>query len=381
MGMKRLLHVISNLDVGGAERMLTQLTTAPGGWAEETVVVSLLPGGFHADILRRAGVRVVELNFRTPMGVLSGIRTLVREIRDFRPAVVQGWMYHGDLLGWLGLALSGRRRQTGLIWSIRCSDMDLSRYGRALRAVIRACAWLSDRPDLVTANSAAGMRAHEALGYRPRRTEIVPNGIDVERYAPDPHMRMQVRAELGIPADAVVVAHVARVDPMKDHEGFLQAMRAVPDVHALLIGRGTETLPNAANLHRLGTRSDVARLLTAADAIVSSSAFGEGFSNAIAEGMACALPAIATDVGDARDIIGDTGVVVPPRAPEALVAAIRAFAGQSAEQRGDMGQRARSRIVDNFTLERAVARFAAAYETARRQDGLSGGDTPRSDRR
>lgn len=264
MSARRLLHVISNLGVGGAERMLTQLTTAPGGWAEETVVVSLLPGGFHADILRRAGVRVVELNFRTPVGVLGGIRALAHEIRDFRPAVVQGWMYHGDLLALIGLALSGRRRQTALIWSIRCSDMDLSRYSFGLRAVIRACAALSRRPDLVTANSAAGMRAHEALGYRPQQTEIVPNGVDVARYAPDPQARALMRAELGIPVDAVVVAHVARVDPMKDHESFLRAMRAVPDVHALLIGRGTEDLADAPNLHRLGTRSDVPALLAAA---------------------------------------------------------------------------------------------------------------------
>lgn len=363
MSARRLLHVISNLGVGGAERMLTQLTTAPGGWAEETVVVSLLPGGFHADILRRAGVRVVELNFRTPVGVLRGIRALAHEIRDFRPAVVQGWMYHGDLLALIGLALSGRRRQTALIWSIRCSDMDLSRYSFGLRAVIRACAALSRRPDLVTANSAAGMRAHEALGYRPQRTEIVPNGVDVARYAPDPQARALVRKELGIPSDAVVVAHVARVDPMKDHKGFLAAMKVMPHVHALLIGRGTESLPDAANLSRLGVRSDVPHLLAAADAVVSSSAFGEGFSNALTEGMACALPAITTDVGDARDIVGDAGFVVPARAPEALAAAIRGYAAKPADERASLGQRARARIVENFTLERAVARFGAAYDS------------------
>jgi glycosyltransferase involved in cell wall biosynthesis len=329
------------------------------------VVVSLLPGGFHADVLRRVGIRVVELNFGSVPGMLAGVLELARTLRSFQPTVVQGWMYHGDLLGWLGLALSGRRRRTGLIWSIRCSDMDLDRYGTGLRAVIRTCAWLSGRPDLVTANSAAGMRAHQALGYRPQRIDIIPNGVDVARYAPDPQMRAQMRAELGIPDDAVVVAHVARVDPMKDHESFLSAMSAAPDVHALVVGRGTDQLAGAANIHLLGARSDVPRLLAAADAIVSSSAFGEGFSNALAEGMACALPAIATDVGDARELIADTGFVVPPRAPDALAAAIRDFAAQPAEQRALLGQRARDRIVQNFTLERAVARFAAAYDAVR----------------
>jgi glycosyltransferase involved in cell wall biosynthesis len=359
---RRLLHVISNLDVGGAERMLTQLATARGGWAADTVVVSLLPGGFHADVLRGAGIRVIELNFRTAAGIVGGVLELVRTIRRFRPAVVQGWMYHGDLLAWLGLVLAGRRRHSRLIWSIRCSDMDLDRYGTALRAVVRICALLSSRPDLVTANSAAGMRVHAALGYRPRRTEIIPNGIDVARFKPDAEHRLAVRRELGIAEQAVVVAHVARVDPMKDHDGFLAAMAALPDVHAILIGRGTEQLAGAPNLHRLGHRSDVPRLLAAADAIVSSSAFGEGFSNAVAEGMACGLPAIATDVGDAREIIGDAGIVVPPRAPDALAAAMRSFADQPWDHRAALGQRARARICETFTIEQALARFSSAYQ-------------------
>lgn len=360
---RRLLHVITALDVGGAERMLFQLATAPGGWADETLVVSLLPGGFHAAALRNAGVRVIELNFRGVLGPAAGVIELARIIRRFQPSMVQGWMYHGDLLAWLGLALSGRRRRTGLLWSIRCSDMDLSRYGAGLRAVVRACARLSARPDLVTVNSAAGLRAHMSLGYRPRRTDVIPNGVDVDAFKPDPDARRAVRAELGIAENVLLLAHVARVDPMKDHEGFLAAMASLPDLHAMLIGRGTEHLPAAPNLHRLGGRADVAHLLAAADMIVSSSAFGEGFSNALAEGMACGLPAVTTEVGDAREIVGDAGLLVRSRSPQALAAAIRAIADRPADARAHLARMARARIVDNFSLTRAVERFASAYES------------------
>src|SRR5262249_35104087 len=159
--------------------------------------------------------------------------------------------------------------------------------------------------------SAAGMESHRALGYRPARSEIVPNGIEVERYKPDAAARANVRRELGIADNAMVLAHVARVDPMKDHAGFLRAMAQLPDVQALLVAAGTEELAATPSVHRLGRRADVPRLLAAADIVVSSSAFGEGFSNAIAEGMACGLPPVATDVGDARIIIGSTGLVVP----------------------------------------------------------------------
>ena len=146
---------------------------------------------------------------------------------------------------------------------------------------------------------------------------MIANGIDVDRFKPDAAACAAVRSELGLAAEAIVLAHVARVDPMKDHHSFLAAMAELPELRALLIGAGTDILPEAHNVIRLGRRNDVARLLAGADIIVSSSAFGEGFSNAIAEGMACGLPAVATAVGDVGAIVADTGIIVPPRAPQA----------------------------------------------------------------
>jgi glycosyltransferase involved in cell wall biosynthesis len=192
---------------------------------------------------------------------------------------------------------------------------------------------------------------------------VITNGIEVERFKLDGAARAALRLELGIAADAVVLAHVARVDPMKDHAGLRSALMQLPDVTALLIGRGTEQLPAAPNMHRLGRRDDVERLLAAADIVVSSSAFGEGFANVLAEGMACGLPAVATDVGDARAIVGDSGLIVPPRDPGALAAAIRTLADESAAVRSERGARARARIVENFAMNRAVGRFAELYRS------------------
>lgn len=361
MRPRRILHVITDLYVGGAEAMLTRLVVAKPGVADQSAVVSLLPDGFFADHLRAAGIPVMELNFRKPFGIVAGMVGLARLIRATKPDVVQGWMYHGDLAALLALILAGRRRSTRLAWNIRCSSLDFAEYGRALRLVVRACAALSSAPDLIIANSAAGMEAHCRLGYRPRRAEVLPNGIDIERYKPDPLARAVVRSELGIPAHTFVLAHVARLDPMKDHQGFLRAMAELPDVHALMVGAGTESLAPASNLHRLGRRDDLPRLLAAADAVVVASAFGEGFSNALAEGMACGLPPIATDVGDAAVIVGDTGAIIPPRDPAALVNAIRALIAESQDQRAERGARARNRIARNFSLEQARQRFAELY--------------------
>jgi glycosyltransferase involved in cell wall biosynthesis len=358
---RKILYVTAGLRGGGAEAMLARLATARPGVADEITIASLLPAEANVARLGAGGVTVVELRFDKIVGIAAGLFRLARLIAETRPDIVQGWMYHGDLAALVALVLSGRRGQTRLIWSIRCSAMDWRDYGPGLALVVKACVVLSRSPDVVTANSAAGLKSHLALGYRPRRAEVVANGIDVDEFRPDAVARRAARRELGIPDDATVLAHVARIDAMKDHGSFLAAMAALPDLSALLVGAGTENLPAAGNVLRLGRRHDVARLFAAADFVVSSSRFGEGFSNALAEGMACGLPAVATDVGDAKLIIGDTGLVVPPESPDALAAAIRTLAAESATARAERGSKARARIVENFAMRHAIERYVDLY--------------------
>src|SRR4030095_3069665 len=123
------------------------------------------------------------------------------------------------------------------------------------------------------------------------------NGIDIDEFRPDAAARRAVRTELGIADDAIVLVHVARVDAMKDHGSFLAAMAELPDFSAVLTRAGAATLPAAPNVLRLGRRHDVARLFAAADFAVSSSRRGEGFSNVLAEGMACGVAAAAAACG------------------------------------------------------------------------------------
>jgi glycosyltransferase involved in cell wall biosynthesis len=361
---RKVLYVSTDLFIGGgAEGMLVRLVTAEPRLADEITVVSLLRGESYAERLRAAGVTVVELDFGSAAGIVSGLRRLAKLMADTEPDIVQGWMYHGDLAALIALVLSGRRKRTPLVWGIRCSEVDLSRYGVGLRLVVRACIALSRLPDAVTANSSAGLKSHLRLGYRPRRAQVIPNGIEVDRFKPSSAARVAQRSALGIPADAIVIAHVARVDPMKDHAGLRTALTELPEVTALLIGRGTENLPPMPNVHRLGRRDDVERWLAAADIVVSSSAFGEGFANVLAEGMACGLPAVATDVGDARAIVGESGLVVPARDPRALAAAIRTLASESAAARSERGAHARAHIIEKFAMSRAVERFGEFYRS------------------
>lgn len=329
------------------------------------IVVSLTEGGPNAPVLEGLGARVVTLAPRGLAGAPASILALARLIRRERPAVVQGWLYHGDLFAALAHRLAGAPRRILLAWGLRNSDIDHARYGRLLSIGARLSRW----PGLVVSNSRAGVDFHLAQGYRPRRVAVIANGIDTHRFRPDSPTRRAVRAELGLAEGALVAIHAARVDPMKDHAGLLAAAAQVPQIAFLLVGAGTEALELPANARALGRRDDPERIAAAGDIVVSSSAFGEGFSNALAEGMAAGLVPVATDVGDARLILGPGGRCVPPSDPAALALALRRIAHMSGGERVAAGAAARARIETAFGVEAMAARFLEAW-------GIAGAELP-----
>jgi glycosyltransferase involved in cell wall biosynthesis len=289
--------------------------------------------------------------------IVSAFGVLVRTVKGLKPKILQGWMYHGNTAATLAHYVCGGRSARKLAWNLRASNMDAARYGRTLRLG----ALLSGLPEMIIINSEAGAAFHRSHGFHDSRFCVIDNGVDTEKFRPDPSSRAKLRADLGIASDAVVAIHVARVDPMKDHATFLSAMARTPAVVGLLVGSGTQSLSLPANVKALGLRNDVARLLPAADVIASTSAFGEGFSNAIAEGMSAGLIPVATDVGDARRIVGDTGTVVPPGDPAAFSRAMVDMAAMPAAARTEKGGNARERIISQFALASAIDAYFNLY--------------------
>lgn len=355
-----VLHVISGLGTGGAETMLVQVAGALRARGLSQHVVSLSAHDALAADLRAAGVDLTVCGARLAIAVPQAMTTLLRVVRDQRPHILQGWMYHGDLAASLSHNLSPGKSDRKLFWNLRASNMDARRYAR----IVRMSALLSRQVDVAVANSQAGIAFHRDHGFRPGRFALIDNGVNTDKFRPDAETRRQVRTELGIADDAVVVIHVARVDPMKDHASFIVAMTQLPSVTALMIGDGTEILTVPPNVFALGLRRDTYRLFAAADLVASTSAFGEGFSNVIAEGMSAGLVPVVTDVGDARRIVGETGFVVAPADPLAFASALNEAAALPAEERRRRGLAARDRIAAKFSLEHAADAFARLYAEA-----------------
>jgi hypothetical protein len=137
------------------------------------VVVSLLDGGAHACKLRGAGIEVHSLGLDRFSRLPGAFIKLVRLIRHVRPSLIMTWLYHADLIGTLATMVSGVGVKR-LIWNLRCSNIDLNGYSWTTRWTVKLLTWLSPLPRLVSVNSRAGQRAHEALGYRPRDWMLLP---------------------------------------------------------------------------------------------------------------------------------------------------------------------------------------------------------------
>ncbi|MGC2854543.1 glycosyltransferase [Novispirillum sp. DQ9] len=352
----KVLHLISGLGTGGAERMLTRVATRLEAPDITQGVISMTGPGTFGPAIAAAGVPLHDLGMARGRLDPRALGRLAGLLRHERPDVLMTWLYHADLLGTVATLLPGTAR--ALAWNLRCSDMDGARYGRLTRLL----ALLSGRPAVVVSNSEAGRRFHAGLGYRPKAWRVLPNGIDMDVFRPDPAARPLLRAAAGLPAGAVVVGVVARVDAMKGHGVFLDAFAALrarrPEVHAVLIGKDTGGLPAAPGVVALGERSDVPALVPGLDLLVSPSLFGEGFSNVIGEAMACGVPVAATDVGDAALIVGDTGRVVPPGDAAALAGVMDALLGTDLAA---LGAAARRRVEERWALPLVLETYAALF--------------------
>ena len=343
-----VLHVITGLDTGGAEAMLVRLVVAAElRGSVKNVVVSLLDGGSHANKLREAGIEVHSLGLDRLSRFPGAFTKLVRLMRQVRPDLLMTWLYHADLVGTLAAMVSGIGMKR-VIWNLRCSNIDFARHAWTTRCAVKILSWLSPLPRLVSVNSKAGRRAHEALGYRPRGWVLLPNGLDLDEYRPDGRDRVLVRSELGLDATTFAVGVIARADPQKDHATLLEAAKLVsarcPHIRFVLVGRNTDRLPPLDRVMALGERHDIPRLLRGLDAVVLSSAYGEGTPNVLAEAMATGVPCVTTDVGDAAVLVEDSGLIISPRNPDELAGAIETLVVEAEQARSLRGRRARETI-------------------------------------
>lgn len=358
-----MFFLIRSLNVGGAERQLVELAK---GLSKANFIITVClfynEGALLKELCGICNVRIITLDKSGRWDIARFFYRLMDILKSLNPQILYSFLPEANIAGLVAGKLAGVPQ---IVWGVRASNMDVKRYDWLARMSLHLSAFLSRFPDAIIANSYAGKEFHRSIGYDTERMMVVPNGIGTDRFKPDHSSGLGVRDEWGIDEKTVLIGLVGRIDPMKDHKTFLHAVKIFDQegcsVRFVCIGDGKEpykseirSLSMALGLNGsliwAGERYDMAAVYNAMD-IVTSSSFGEGFSNVIGEAMACGVPCVVTDVGDSAIIVGETGVIVPPKDPQALADGWRSMLKHLKDKSYSIKKMARARIVFHYNSE------------------------------
>lgn len=357
----RCLFLITSMPVGGAETLLVNLLRRlDRAWIVPEVACLKTPGPLGETIAGEIPVHSGLLSCKWDVRVLARLCRLIRRRRIDAVVTVGA----GDKMFWGRLA--ARLARVPVIVSALHSTGWPDGVGRLNRALTP----ITDGFIAVADSHADYLRVHE--GFPAARVHVIRNGVDCERFRPDPTASARVRRELGIPDNAPVAGIVAALRPEKNHQMLLRVAAELrprhPRLRWLIVGDGpersmlrsvTSRLGLADRVHFLGTRHDTPRLLPALDLFVLGS-LNEASPVSILEAAACGLPVVATDVGSVAETVADgvTGYLVPARDDSAMAGAIERLLFDP-EARRRMGDAGRAAVKADASLDAMVR----GYET------------------
>jgi L-malate glycosyltransferase len=372
----RLAYVIKSMVVGGSQVHLTQVLGLLDRTRFDPVLYCLSGEGSLLETVRGLDVPVVTpaagRGFKGP-ALVARVVALRRALRRQAPDIVHNYLLRANLVG----SISARLARVPVVLCSKRGCHERRGFELISAKIGNALA------DCVTVNAEAVRDfVHDNEGCPREKMVVIPSGVDTERFRPLPPARFKAR--LGLAEDRRVVGIVTRMRVRKGVEEFIRAIGAVraahPDVHAVIVGevsldQDLQALVAGLNLQEhltlLGRRSDMPEVFSAFDLFVLSS-HDEGMSNAILEAMAMEKPVVATDVGGTGEVVrhGHSGLLVPPKDPHALAAAIRDILEQPVRA-ADMGRLGRRIVEERFSARAMVRQMEQLYGDLAAQRGLA----------
>ena len=364
--MKKILHVINSLDLGGAETALYRLLCAMQNQSYDFCVIVLSRPGYYSELIEDLGIPIYYFDIRQN-NRLKTLYQFLRLVRQIKPDIVQTWLYHSDFIGGLCAKLC---RVKKIIWSIRCEGVYLK---ASTKKVKQSCALLSwFIPDLILNNSQAALQHHIHAGYHAKKMRVIYNGFDTHLFAPvKPNKTI-----LELPTNAILIGTLARFHADKDYLNLIQTIDTICSQHqnAYFIFCGQDCDADNIQLNTLlaelvhrdrviliGKTNHAAAYLQQLDLFILSSKT-ESFPNCLAEAMACGLACIATDVGEVRNVLGEAGLIICPNDPEQLAAACLTMLAKTKADREKLGAAARKKIEMHYSMTQHVMQMQEIYD-------------------
>lgn len=348
--MITILHIINSLGTGGSEMMLYKLVTHLPRTRYRHVVATLSEEAGLLTRFQESGVTVVQVGHS-----LKKWHALIREVK---PDILYGWLYHSMFWAWFIKQCFARNAK--LVWGIRSSLECYETLSRFSKLAFRVLARLSKSPDKILFNSHESLKQHQAMGYSATNSDVIANGFDMRAPA-----ATLTRADLQLNPDDFVVGIVARVHPQKGYDVFLKMARAFsqeyPDARFVLVGKGTQelrlTMPEyftqsefTTRCRLLGERHDAREIMSLFDVAVCPS-HTEAFPNVVGEVMSWAKPIIASNVGDTAVLVGQNQWLFEANDVHHALKLLSELKRMSPSERQDLGLQLRDYLSKHFSME------------------------------
>ena len=356
---KVVLHMVAALENGGAERQLIELLKIN----THHILFTFTTTGIYQETLEKYNIKYYELNLNNSSLVFLKLFSIIKIVRTNKIDIIQGWMYNACLIASIIKKLFKTKQP--LIWAIRCSDMNVKYYSIRLRIIIYLCKIISKKCDLIIYNSFSGKAYHKQMGYYDEKSTVIHNGVNSKKFKFSTNSRKRLRKKYFFKEKDIVIMCVGRVDPMKNHLALLKAFDRVitnkKNLKLVLIGKDTKNLNINHETIALGMKLDIEDYYSMGDIILLPSSFGEGFSNTLAEGMVSRLFPVATNVGDAKIIIKETGIII--KKPDVLIIekSLRKISLMKKSSILKMAKKAEKRVIKNFNIEIMQEKYNQIY--------------------
>lgn len=356
--------------MGGAERQLINLTKGLHEIGHCVSVATFYSGALDSE-LKEANIPLYNLGKKHRWDIATFFNSLRKLIKSEKPDIIYGYLSSANILTVFLKPLFPSIRS---VWGVRASNVELSHYDWLCSFLYFVERKLSRFSDLIITNSRAGLEYSTQKGFQKEKMIFIPNGIETTNFRPQPRLREVIRKKWNVNKNEILIGIVARFDPMKDHITFLKAAALVdsscPDVRFVCVGSGdagytellrhvSEELGLANKILWVGVQKDMPAVYSSLDILCLSSA-GEGFPNVIGEAMACGVPCVATDVGDSAEIVGNAGIVVPPKHCKNLADGLQQMIVRIETEKSIISNQVQERIVEMFGIEKMVLRTEKA---------------------
>jgi glycosyltransferase involved in cell wall biosynthesis len=361
----KIAFLIRDLGSGGAERQLVLLANELSKCHKVIIITFYSHNSFYSADLNK-NIEFITLDKKGRWDFLTFFVKFYRVMKLHKPSLLYAFMHTAEFLGYLYHFFNKDLR---IVWGIRSSNMDITRYGMLYRILRKIECNISHTADKIISNSFAGKDHAIKDGFAKKNIQVVHNGIETDRFKFNSGFRSAIRKQLGIQENALVIGLVARHDPMKGIDYFLEAASIFSssntNTYFFIIGSGPETYTNVLKkkaeecrmLDRIlwiKASANIEQYYSAMDIYTSSSIYGEGFSNTIGEAMSCNLPCVVTNVGDSSIIVSSSCIVVEPYDALALADGWEKIQKKISDENFEFDDEPRMSICNNFSIEKMV---------------------------